>query len=90
MLKPMPNSTRNLVLTFALGVLAVMALMRPPSLLAQNKATHEGPPPMNIKVGDKVPDFTLKDQNGKDIALHDYLGKGNVVLAFYVFAFTGG
>jgi peroxiredoxin len=45
---------------------------------------------MTVKVGDKVPDFTLRDQNGKEVSLHDYLGKKNVVLAFFVFAFTGG
>jgi cytochrome oxidase Cu insertion factor (SCO1/SenC/PrrC family) len=82
---------RKFAITLAMGVFAVMALMRPPSVSAQNhKATQEGPPPMTLKVGDKVPDFTLRDQNGKEVSLHDYLGKKNVVLAFYVFAFTGG
>jgi peroxiredoxin len=36
-----------------------------------------------IKVGDVAPDFTLKDQDQKDIKLSDYRGKKNVVLAFY-------
>jgi len=26
----------------------------------------------------------------KDVSLHDFRGKKNVVLAFYIFAFTGG
>jgi peroxiredoxin Q/BCP len=43
-----------------------------------------------LKVGDKAPDFTLPDQNGNKISLGQYLGKKNVVLAFYVLAFTGG
>ena len=43
-----------------------------------------------LKVGDKAPDFTLKDTNWKDVKLSDYLGKKNVILAFYVLAFTGG
>ena len=81
---------RKAALSLALAVLAVAALVCPPSTFAQAKAAQEGPPPLTIKVGDKVPDFTLKDQNGKDVSLHDYLGKKNVVLAFYVFAFTGG
>ena len=34
------------------------------------------------KVGDKAPDFTAKDQDGKNISLHDYKGK-KVVLYFY-------
>jgi peroxiredoxin Q/BCP len=35
-----------------------------------------------LKVGDKAPDFTAKDQDGKKISLHDYKGK-KVVLYFY-------
>lgn len=35
-----------------------------------------------LKVGDKAPDFTGKDQDGKQISLHDYAGK-KVVLYFY-------
>jgi thioredoxin-dependent peroxiredoxin len=44
-------------------------------------------------VGDMAPDFTLKYFDGsdlKEVKLSDYRGKQNVVLAFYVFAFTGG
>ena len=36
-----------------------------------------------VKVGDTAPDFTLKDQDQKDVKLSDYRGKKNVVLAFY-------
>lgn len=43
-----------------------------------------------LNVGDKAPDFTLPDQNSKAVKLSDFLGKKNVVLAFYVLAFTGG
>ena len=43
-----------------------------------------------LKVGDRAPDFSLPDQNGKTVKLSDFLGKKNVVLAFYVLAFTGG
>jgi AhpC/TSA family len=45
------------------------------------------------RVGDKAPDFTLHYFNGtdlKEVNLSDYLGKKNVILAFYIFAFTGG
>jgi hypothetical protein len=42
-----------------------------------------------LQVGDKAPDFTLKDTNWKDVKLSDFRGE-NVVLAFYVLAFTGG
>jgi peroxiredoxin len=43
-----------------------------------------------LKVGDKAPDFTLPDQNGHPVHLADFQGKKNVILAFYVLAFTGG
>ena len=36
-----------------------------------------------IQVGDKVPDFTLKDQNGVEHSLSDLLKEGTVALMFY-------
>ncbi len=45
-----------------------------------------GPP----SVGQAAPDFTLKDQNGRDVRLSDFRGKKTVVLAFYIRAFTPG
>ena len=47
-------------------------------------------PATKLKVGDMAPDFTLMDTAGKDVKLSDFRGKKNVVLAFYIFAFTGG
>ncbi len=44
---------------------------------------------MTVDVGDRAPEFTLKDQNGNDVSLADYRGKRNVVLVFYPFTFTG-
>lgn len=44
---------------------------------------------MSIAVGDRAPDFTLKDQTGNDISLGGYRGEQNVVLVFYPFTFTG-
>jgi cytochrome oxidase Cu insertion factor (SCO1/SenC/PrrC family) len=43
-----------------------------------------------LKVGDIAPDFTLTDTSGQKVKLSEFRGKSNVVLAFYVFAFTGG
>jgi cytochrome oxidase Cu insertion factor (SCO1/SenC/PrrC family) len=43
-----------------------------------------------LKVGDAAPDFTLPDQDLKPVKLSDFKGKQNVVLAFYVLAFTPG
>jgi len=69
-----------------------MALLLAASLLPASHAADkkdEMPAP-KIKVGDMAPDFTLKDQNGKQVSLRDFRGKKNVALAFYIFAFTGG
>ena len=57
-------------------------------------ATAQGTAPAastaKFKVGDMAPDFTLVDTAGQKVKLSDFRGKSNVVLAFYVFAFTGG
>lgn len=50
----------------------------------------QAPPEPKFKVGDTAPDFTLLDQNRKEVKLSDFRGKKNVALAFIVFAFTGG
>ena len=38
--------------------------------------------------GDKAPDFTLLSNDWKEVRLSDFRGKKNVVLVFYVLAFT--
>ncbi len=38
---------------------------------------------MALSVGTAAPDFSLKDQNQKDVKLSDYRGKKNVVMVFY-------
>jgi cytochrome oxidase Cu insertion factor (SCO1/SenC/PrrC family) len=48
------------------------------------------PPPLTLKVGDMAPDFTLPSTAGTKVKLSDFRGKNNVVLAFFVLAFTGG
>jgi len=73
-----------------LGHIVLFALMLGTVALPSVAADEQGPPDPKIKVGDVAPDFTLRDQNGKEVKLSDFRGKKNVVLAFYVFAFTGG
>lgn len=56
-------------------------------------APRPQPPPLKVKVGDMAPDFTLKVWDGakmSDVSLADFRGKKNVIVAFFVFAFTGG
>lgn len=43
---------------------------------------------MALKVGDKAPDFTLINQDGEAVSLHDFKGK-NVVVLFFPAANTG-
>lgn len=57
---------------------------------AQTKKAEGGSMP---KVGDTAPDFKLEYFDGKDskeVSLSQYRGKKNVVLGFFIFAFTGG
>jgi peroxiredoxin (alkyl hydroperoxide reductase subunit C) len=61
-----------------------------PQIQAQGKKPEL---PMKLKVGDVAPDFKLQYFDGsddKEVTLSQYRGKSNVVLAFYIFAFTGG
>ena len=74
-----------------LGLFAmVIAAGAPASQVLAQGTQQEGPPEMTLKVGDTAPDFTLRDQSGKEVSLHDFRGQKSVVLAFYIFAFTGG
>ena len=60
------------------------------SAWGQSKEREGGRMP---KVGDMAPDFKLQYFDGndeKDVSLSQYRGKKNVVLAFFIFAFTGG
>jgi cytochrome oxidase Cu insertion factor (SCO1/SenC/PrrC family) len=40
------------------------------------------------KPGDKAPAFSVNSTTGKPVALADFLGRKNVVLFFYIAAFT--
>ncbi len=74
----------------ALGLFALLAM--PIMAMAQAPANPQRPTPPHttLKVGDKAPDFTLPATDGKTYKLSDFKGKKNVVLAFFVLAFTGG
>jgi AhpC/TSA family protein len=80
-----------------LTALALWLLMLPIltgiSRSAQASDKGKETPPPALKVGDTAPDFKLQYFDGKslkDVSLADYRGKKNVILAFYIFAFTGG
>ena len=72
--------------------LAVMAVGAATPAAAQGKPAESSSMTMP-KVGQMAPDFTLKYFDGndlKDVSLSQYRGKKNVVVAFFIFAFTGG
>jgi hypothetical protein len=86
---------KALLTVVAVGLVLTGWLQSPDSrqLRAETPKKAPAPPPLRIKVGSVAPDFTLLAFDGKDlkkVSLHDYRGKKNVALAFYVFAFTGG
>jgi hypothetical protein len=73
----------------AAWLLALATLAAPFWALAQQKQ----PAPLKLKVGDMAPDFKLPYFDGtglKYVSLDQFRGKQNVIVAFYVFAFTGG
>ena len=73
-----------------LGIALCASTWAAPPARAQGKAQPEA---LQLKVGDVAPDFKLQYFDGsdlKDVSLSQYRGKSNVVLAFYIFAFTGG
>ena len=71
----------------AVPLLAAVAMMASTALAQERPAAEIV---TKVKVGEMAPDFTLNDHNNKAVKLSDFRGKKNVVLAFYVLAFTGG
>jgi peroxiredoxin len=43
---------------------------------------------MALKVGQSAPDFVLKSHLDREVRLSEYLGRKNVVLAFFPLAWT--
>jgi hypothetical protein len=81
---------RKIVLTAIAAWLLVGGCLTTQMQAADNKPAA---PPPALKLGDTAPDFKLQYFDGndlKDVTLSQYRGNKNVVLAFYIFAFTGG
>jgi len=83
--------TKSLGMKVVGSLLCGALLSVPLSGPLQGQATSQEP--LKLRVGDPAPDFKLQYFTGndlKEVHLSDYRGKKNVVLAFYIFAFTGG
>jgi cytochrome oxidase Cu insertion factor (SCO1/SenC/PrrC family) len=77
-------------LTFLMLLLLFLAFTAQAQQTTSQPAAQPAPPKTHLKVGQPAPEFTLTDTAGKPVKLSDFKGKKNVVLAFYVLAFTGG
>jgi cytochrome oxidase Cu insertion factor (SCO1/SenC/PrrC family) len=60
-----------------------LALIAAPALWAQDKGKPAPEERSGPKVGEKAPSFTLKDQEGRERSLGEFLKKGKVALVFY-------
>jgi len=59
------------------------SLVFAPNLRAQEKGKPAPEKLTGLKVGAKAPKFTLKDQEGKQRSLDEFLKRGKVALVFY-------
>lgn len=55
-------------------ILGIVVIITNTKLMGQNK---------KLEVGDKLPLFVLKDQNGEEFKVENYLGKQKLVVYFY-------
>jgi cytochrome oxidase Cu insertion factor (SCO1/SenC/PrrC family) len=62
---------------------AAVVLLAVPSAWSQGKGKPAPEEQTGLKVGESAPKFTLKDQEGKERSLDEFLGKGQVALVFY-------
>ena len=79
----------DLLLGYQRPKIEIMKLLTVPMVCCFTLSLAQGQS-SNLNVGDVAPDFELSDQDGNKVRLSDFGGKKNVVLAFFVLAFTGG
>jgi cytochrome oxidase Cu insertion factor (SCO1/SenC/PrrC family) len=77
-------------LALLLAACAVAGFAQAPTASPAARPQAPQAPKTTLKVGDVAPDFTLPNTKGEPVHLADFRGKKNVILAFYVLAFTGG
>ena len=78
----MPRAMLRASLVRLLPVLCA-ALVGQPTMTAQPPRTPIDVSKLGPKVGDRVPDFTLKDQNGEPWTLPSIMGPKGAMLVFY-------
>ena len=84
------------LMLMAAGIAAAQSQSQPQTPASAPAKAAPAVPHTSLKVGQAAPDFTLASTiagpDGRSVRykLSDFKGKKNVVLAFYVLAFTGG
>lgn len=73
-----------------MAMTGLLLLLAPASKFSTAAQEQTAVAKTELKVGDVAPDFNLPSDQSKPVKLSDYRGKKNVILAFYVLAFTGG
>ena len=74
------------LITYTVGVVLLFTIIMTPTIFAEKEVEK----PKELEVGMIAPNFTLKDETDTERNLNEFLGKKNVVLAFYPKDFTGG
>ena len=62
---------------------AAILLLAAPAAWPQGKARSAPEGQTGLKAGEPAPKFTLKDQEGRERSLDEFLTKGMVALVFY-------
>jgi cytochrome oxidase Cu insertion factor (SCO1/SenC/PrrC family) len=65
------------------ALVLALSLASAPDLRAQAGGKPAPEEQTGLKAGTKAPKFRLKDQEGKERSLDEFLGKGKVALVFY-------
>jgi cytochrome oxidase Cu insertion factor (SCO1/SenC/PrrC family) len=66
-----------------MALAAAVVLLVAPTAWPQDNGKPAPEELTGLKVGAKAPRFTLRDQEGKERSLAEFLGKGKVALVFY-------
>jgi cytochrome oxidase Cu insertion factor (SCO1/SenC/PrrC family) len=75
------------IVTMAASLLLALSVL---SFAVQAQDQQAAITTTNLKAGDVAPDFTLPSDQHTSVSLNSFRGKKNVIVAFYVLAFTGG
>ncbi len=73
----------NTLLYYTKIIFLVLLMQACTSTKNNSKNNQEMSKKTTLKVGDKLPSFTLTDQNGNSFSIQDIIGKKSIVIYFY-------